>query len=85
MYEFEDIVCAVTGWFKNSKDKQEFVESGALTEYHHSLGKKIRNEFKLWDTEWKPVMVDGADYSEDHPDQISLRVIEEVQKRLKEK
>ena len=85
MYEFEDIVCAVTSWFKNSKDKQEFIESDTLTTYQHSLGKKIRNDFKLWDTEWQPVVVNGTDYSENHPDRISMRVIEEVQKRLKEK
>lgn len=85
MYEFEDIVCAVTGWFKNAKDKQEFIETDTLITYHHSLGKKIRNDFKLWDTEWQPVIVNGTDYSENHPDQISIRVIEEVQKRLKEK
>ena len=85
MYEFEDIVCAVTGWFKNAKDKQEFVESDKLTTYHNSLGKKIRNEFKLWETEWQPVMINGADNSKDHPDQVSMRVIEEVHKRLKEK
>lgn len=85
MYEFEDIVCAVTSWFKNSKDKQEFIETEKLTKYHNSLGRNIRNDFKLWDTEWRPMIVDGIDRSEDHPDQVSMRVIEEVHKRLKEK
>ena len=85
MYEFEDIVCAVTGWFKNADAKQEFIESDRLTTYHNSLGRNIRNDFKLWETDWKPMMVDGIDRSDDHPDQVSMRVIEEVQRRLKEK
>lgn len=85
MYEFEDIVCAVTGWFKTADAKQEFIESDRLTTYHNSLGRNIRNDFKLWETDWKPMMVDGIDRSVDHPDQVSMRVIEEVQRRLKEK
>lgn len=85
MYEFEDIVSAVTGWFHNTRGKEAFIKSENLITYHSSLGKEIRNEFKLWETEWKPDLVNGIDTSEDHPDQVSMRVIKEVQRRLKEK
>jgi len=33
----------------------------------------------------KPNLVNGIDTSEGHPDQVSMRVIKEVQRRLKEK
>jgi hypothetical protein len=49
-----------------------------LYHYNDSVGREIRNEFKLWDREWKPIMKNGVDHSEDHPDQISMRVIEGI-------
>lgn len=87
MHEFKEMVCIVENWFYKDTDenKKEFLETPKekLVKYHTSLGRSIRNEFKLWDREWKPDIRAGVDYSPDHPDQISMRVIEEVWNRLK--
>lgn len=87
MFEFKEMTDVVEGWFRKESDKskQEFLETPKekLVKYHTSLGRSIRNEFKLWDREWKADIRDGVDYSPDHPDQISMRVIEEVWNRLK--
>jgi hypothetical protein len=85
---FEDMVCVVEAWFRRDtiKNKKAFLDTPKedLSKYYHStLGRTIRNEFKLWETEWKPDVRDGIDHSPDHPDHISMRVIEEVWERLK--
>jgi hypothetical protein len=49
-----------------------------LISYHNSLGRDIRNYFKLWDTEWTPEIVNCVDISENHPDAISMKLIENV-------
>ena len=83
---FDDMVKIVEGWFRKDTDenKREFLKASKedLVGYHTSLGRSIRNEFKLWDREWKPDIQNGVDYSPDHPDHISMRVIEEVWRRL---
>jgi len=53
----------------------------SLVKYHSGLGRDIRNYFKLWETPWEPELVDGIDESPNHPDSISMRVIEAVWKR----
>ena len=50
----------------------------SLVEYHHSLGRRIRNEFEFWKIKWEPEMVNGVDVSPAHPDAISMRIIEAV-------
>lgn len=45
---------------------------------HHGFGTWIRNEYKLWQNEWTPEIKDGVDYSEDHPDAISMKIIKRV-------
>ncbi len=87
MFEFKEMADIVESWFhkETDKSKQEFLETPKekLVKYHTSLGRSIRNEFKLWDREWKADIRGGVDYSPDHPDHISMRVIEEVWTRLK--
>lgn len=87
MQEFKEMVDIVESWFRKEtdKNKKEFLNTSKedLVGYHTSLGRSIRNEFKLWDREWKADIRDGVDHSPDHPDQISMRVIEEVWSRLK--
>lgn len=85
---FEDMVNEVTQLLHKETQKEikkEFVNTPEekLVRYHGTLGYTIRREFKLWDTNWTPDIRDGVDYSPDHPDQISMRVIKEVWKRLK--
>jgi len=65
--------------------KKEFVNTPKkqLVKFHGTLGRTIRNEFKLWETNWTPEIRDGVDYAPDHPDQLSLRVMQEVWEKLK--
>lgn len=55
-----------------------------LARYNDSLGRMLRNEFKMWDTEWKPEVVNGVDVSPEHPDQRSQRIIEYCWDRLQD-
>lgn len=86
MHEFQDMVSLVQGWFRkeNEETKKEFLNTPKekLVMYHTTLGRSIRNEFKLWEREWATDIREGVDHSPDHPDQISMRVIETVWERL---
>lgn len=70
---------APAGFFEEFKNTDE----SQLCLYHHSLGREIRNAFKLWEVPWEPKIVDGFDMSENHPDYISMRAIENIWKFLK--
>ena len=87
MKSFEDMVNTVIEWYCNQPTNVQIqfqrCPFNELGEYHHTLGMKIRNEFKLWNEEWVPKLIDGVDYADDHPDAISMRVIEEVWKRTR--
>lgn len=87
MYELDEMVGVVEGWFRAGKasDQQQFLNTPKekLVIYHSTLGRAIRNEFKLWETEWKPEIVNGVDNSPNHPDNLSFRVIEQVWVKLK--
>lgn len=61
--------------FKNEKKED-------LIKYHSRLGIVIRNDFKLWEYSWEPELVNGADASPNHPDAISMRVIEAVWEKV---
>jgi hypothetical protein len=49
-----------------------------LVKYHNSLGRMIRNEFKMWEENWTPRFVNGVDVSPDHPEQRSQLLIEQT-------
>lgn len=88
MYEYEDIVNEVQGWFKKAtaEEQKQFLDcpKEKLIGYHDTLGRDIRNEFKLWHTNWTPELDEkGCDCSPFHPDQISMSVIEDVWSCLK--
>lgn len=53
----------------------------SLISLHHSFGRYIRNKYKLWEVEWEPELIDGVDHSPNHPDSISMTIIEELWKR----
>ena len=76
----------VVDWFNNStiRLQQEFTETdfGQLVIYHSSLGQQIRNRFNLWYYPWDERLVEGLDVSDEHPDAVSMRVIEEVWRRV---
>ena len=87
----QEIVEEVIQWLSEAPDKEveEFINSSreGLIVYHSTLGRDIRNHFKLWRYPWKPELDDqGVDVSPYHPDQVSMQIItkvwETVQKRL---
>jgi len=58
--------------FKNTKKKD-------LIEFHHQLGRHIRNKYKLWELKWEPeIDKRGVDMSPYHPDEVSMTIIEKV-------
>ena len=79
MTEFERMVDEVTKWIDEASEqgREHFkgLHEDRLFALHHTLGRKIRDEFKLWNTPHEP------DVSLFHPDEISMRVIEAVWKK----
>lgn len=50
-----------------------------LIDYHSTLGRHIRNKYKLWDYEWTPEYDDSmVDHSKFHPDNLSMEIIKQV-------
>ena len=78
----EEMAEEVIRWLP--KEEQELFLTTDVILHHHTLGRSIRNHFKLWTYKWEPELRDGVDYSENHPDAISTRVMEEVKRKLKE-
>jgi hypothetical protein len=79
--EFNDIVKIVEKQIRNDPKLYYHLKScrqNELIRYHHTLGRSIRYEFKLWDREWKPDISNGIDISPRHPEQVSMSVIEKV-------
>ena len=78
----ENMVLQTQEWLYESSfdERKAFLNSskGDLVRWHHTIGQDIRNHYNLWGRSWTPDIVDGFDVSPDHPDQLSMRVIEEV-------
>ena len=85
---FEEIVIEVMRWLAEAStdDRERFLgcTKDGLVQYHHSLGRNIRNRFGLWKHKWEPEVRDGVDHSPEHADAISQRIIEEVWRRKKQ-
>lgn len=83
----QEMVPVVKKWYSESSLRQqlEFTETDfdSLIVFHHTLGTNIRNYFNLWHYKWIPKIVNGVDVSEEHPDQISMEVIEQVWREVK--
>jgi len=56
-----------------------------LIQFHSNLGRLIRNSLCLWNIKHKPKIVDGVDVSHNHPDAVSMRIIEALWERLQDK
>jgi len=82
--EMADIVFKDLSERASKEDIAAFTETKQenLVSFHSSLGRSIRNGFKLWEFPWKPEIVDGIDMSDNHPDSISMRVLELVHKKM---
>ena len=63
--------------------KRDFIEAeyDDLVKYHHGLGQRIRNHFGLWHNDYESIIENGVDISPQHPDAISMRVINEAWRR----
>lgn len=77
--KIEEIVASVM----SSMDEEEKVflrntKKEDLIQFHHTVGSWIRNEFKLWGYKFTPELVDGVDMSPNHPDAVSMRIIEKI-------
>lgn len=81
-----EIINTVLDWYRGSPLKIQYdfrtCSFDALILYHDSLGRDIRNHFKLWEEVWTPELINGVDYSEAHPDSVSMRIIEEVWRKV---
>jgi len=83
---FDDQVEEVLKWYRKAPKVNQtmFKETpkDKLVQYHHSLGRNIRNNLNLWESPWEEEIVDGVDISEKHPDAISMRIIEAVWEKV---
>lgn len=88
MVDFNAMVSETRRWFNKQplEFRIEFINTpkNSLVKYHSTIGRQIRNGFKLWETSWKPVISNGVDVSPEHPDQISHRVVEEVWETMRQ-
>ncbi len=77
----------VKDWFNSTpwREQEEFIttEFDKLIVFNSSLGQNIRNYFKLWAYPWNKQIVNGVDMSPEHPDSVSMRVIENVWREAK--
>lgn len=79
----------VRSWLKESPvdEIKKFLDTPKedLIAYHSTVGRSIRNAFELWEKPWTPVIDEsGADVSEEHPDAVSMRVLEGVWEMVRE-
>lgn len=88
---FDEIVCELYERFANDPVSEwgeaqlDFVKrpKNEIYYYHSTLGRSIRNEFKLWEYMWEPEIIGGVDHSPDHPDQVSDRIMTALWEKLR--
>lgn len=68
-------------WYKTwAPTDQAYFRKHSYIEFHHGIGRNIRNEFKLWDRPpHEPELINGIDYSPNHPDAVSSWILQRVQ------
>lgn len=87
-YTREEIVQDLINELLNNTDREDrdlFINTNPnnLYAFHSTLGKQVRNEYGLWQREWTPVINNnGVDTSPNHPDNLSMSIIEEVWARV---
>lgn len=88
----KEMIDEVYDWFLNESEEAKTLfantQKDQLISYHTTLGRTIRNHFKLWEIEWEPEykMHGNVEYddSPNHPDAISMRIIEGVWNKVRE-
>ena len=81
---FDDIVDSCYQGLIGTEDKGQTLFFSAfkdLSRFHHGYGTHIRNTYGLWKHDWEPEIKDGVDYSPNHPDAISMEIIEAIWER----
>lgn len=81
MAKAEHITEVISWLYRESKeviDAFMHTNRNDLIEYHLSTGMHIRNELELWKVKWTPKIIDGVDHSPEHPDKVSMEIIEGV-------
>lgn len=68
---------------EKDSDYLKNMERDELGSLHFFMGMQIRNTYGLWKRKWEPKIIDGVDHAEDHPDAISMRIIEKIYDKLK--
>lgn len=80
----QEIIDEVYSWYKAwSWEDQEYFRTHNTVEFHHGIGRNIRNHFGLWQRPAHTPEIDdrGVDMSPNHPDAISSRILKAVQER----
>ena len=54
------------------------IDKKKLVSYHNTLGQDIRNQYKMWEDKWTPIIKDGVDISPYHPDARSMLILKAV-------
>ena len=86
MIDFDQMVDEVERWLnetpEHAREAFKKVSEDELVMFHSSVGRRIRNHFRLWEVGHEPQIDDrGVDCAPDHPDQISMNVIKAVWQR----
>ena len=69
-------------WPEEAQKEFDATKEEDLLLYHDTLGRYIRNTYKLWDYPWIPELDNrNVDMSRSHPDAISMDIIKKVHKR----
>jgi hypothetical protein len=77
----EDLIKKIPG---NELDMLAVIEEEDLIHLHMTTGAMIRNEYKLWERTWQSKEdASGIDYSPDHPDAVSDRIIHKLWERAR--
>ena len=75
-------------WYRELSERAQLkfrnTSESDLVEYHSTLGRDIRNYFKLWDRKWTIELENGVDVSPNHPDALSMATIRELWKRVQQ-
>jgi hypothetical protein len=64
-----------------SEDKEWFLTTDTIL-MHSDLGMHLRNYAHLWEEKWEPYLINGVDYSANHPDAVSGRVLKNFQQNM---
>lgn len=74
----------IKSWGADDMAQLRSIDRESMVKYHSTIGRFIRNEYKMWDVknpltkQWaidEPMLVDGVNVHQNHPDNISMAVL----------